>query len=428
MATTYMGMTLPTVGPVAAGGTAGPEWATLLRAALEEFVDSHDHTAGNGKAIPISGITINADLDFQGYALTNLKRLALSSQSSSLASVGNKNSIYVKDGELYYISAGGVNVQITSGTGLNLTSLGTIGGDFSTSAATVTYSDTAKSFLFKQTSALTADLACGSVFIYENVASGKYSKFQSPTSLATNLSYTLPPSQPATVTLPMLCSTAGILSFGLIATSMLTANAVDNSALRQSAGLSVVGNSTNSTANVADITAGSDKHVFRRSGSTIGFGTVDTDGITDGAVTKAKQAALGQQISSSTSAFSTTSLSLVDVTNATVTITTTGRPVMIMFVADGSSYASVGFQSTNISGPSCSFAIYRGATLIPNATFNGHVTGSSTDDITIQVAPGCLNYVDTPAAGTYTYKLSMSVSSAAVLGVVQQVKMLAFEL
>jgi len=52
-------------------------------------------------------------------------------------------------------------------------------------------------------------------------------------------------------------------------------NGVTNAKLRQSAGLSVVGNSTNSTANVADITAASDYQVMRRSGTSIGFGAID---------------------------------------------------------------------------------------------------------------------------------------------------------
>jgi len=57
---------------------------------------------------------------------------------------------------------------------------------------------------------------------------------------------------------------------------------------RQSAGLSVIGRSANTTGNVADITAANDAEVLRRSGTTIGFGTVATAGIADDAVTYAK--------------------------------------------------------------------------------------------------------------------------------------------
>ena len=52
-------------------------------------------------------------------------------------------------------------------------------------------------------------------------------------------------------------------------------NGVTDTMLRQSAGLSVIGRSTNSTGNVADITAASDYQVLRRSGTSIGFGAID---------------------------------------------------------------------------------------------------------------------------------------------------------
>lgn len=58
--------------------------------------------------------------------------------------------------------------------------------------------------------------------------------------------------------------------------------------LRRAAALSVKGNATNTTGAVADIAAASDGHVLRRSGTSIGFGTIATAGIADGAVTGAK--------------------------------------------------------------------------------------------------------------------------------------------
>lgn len=58
-------------------------------------------------------------------------------------------------------------------------------------------------------------------------------------------------------------------------TAALATNAVGNTKFRQSAGLSVVGRSANTTGDVADITAGSDFQVLRRSGTSIGFGSVN---------------------------------------------------------------------------------------------------------------------------------------------------------
>lgn len=69
----------------------------------------------------------------------------------------------------------------------------------------------------------------------------------------------------------------------------LATNIVSNAKFRQSAAFSVVGNSTSSTANVADIstTTGS-AAVLRESGGALGFGTVATAGIANNAITYAK--------------------------------------------------------------------------------------------------------------------------------------------
>lgn len=68
----------------------------------------------------------------------------------------------------------------------------------------------------------------------------------------------------------------------------IAANAVSDTKLRDSAALSVIGRSANSTGDPADIVAGTDGHVLRRSGATLGFGTVATGGVADDAVTNAK--------------------------------------------------------------------------------------------------------------------------------------------
>lgn len=62
---------------------------------------------------------------------------------------------------------------------------------------------------------------------------------------------------------------------GAVGTSELATNAVANADFRQSAALSVVGNATNATADVADIAAASDHQVLRRSGTAIAFGAVN---------------------------------------------------------------------------------------------------------------------------------------------------------
>ncbi len=61
----------------------------------------------------------------------------------------------------------------------------------------------------------------------------------------------------------------------------LAANAVSNADLRDSAGLSVIGRSTNTTGDPADITAGADGDVLRRSGTALGFGAIPQSSVTN---------------------------------------------------------------------------------------------------------------------------------------------------
>jgi hypothetical protein len=96
------------------------------------------------------------------------------------------------------------------------------------------------------------------------------------------------------------CNTTGTITFGTTAITFVqissaqiysagtgltlsgtqfsvTTNGITDALFRQSAGLSVVGRSANSTGDVADITAASDHQVLRRSGTSIAFGAVSLD-------------------------------------------------------------------------------------------------------------------------------------------------------
>ena len=71
-------------------------------------------------------------------------------------------------------------------------------------------------------------------------------------------------------------------------TNELVNNGVTDAILRDSAALSVIGRSANSSGDPADIAAGSDGHILRRSGTSLGFGQIVAAGITDATITYAK--------------------------------------------------------------------------------------------------------------------------------------------
>lgn len=74
---------------------------------------------------------------------------------------------------------------------------------------------------------------------------------------------------------PDLVSMSGDATMTELGVVTIGTDKVTNAKLRNSAGLSVIGRSANTTGDPADITAGSDHQVLRRSGATIGFGAVN---------------------------------------------------------------------------------------------------------------------------------------------------------
>jgi hypothetical protein len=74
---------------------------------------------------------------------------------------------------------------------------------------------------------------------------------------------------------PTFTTVTGDVTINSSGVTAITANAVVLADLEQRAALTVLGNPNASTGNVAEITAGSDHQVLRRSGSTLGFGAIN---------------------------------------------------------------------------------------------------------------------------------------------------------
>lgn len=208
MATTYLGLTLPTVlDPIGA-----PAWATTINANFN-LIDAHDHTTNKGTKVPVAGLNLNADLDLSNlYRLKRAYSVGLLSQSAAIT--GDTGSIQSVAGDFYWINSAGTAVKITNGSGLNLSSLGTIGGDYGgTDPASVFYTNSTKTFSFTQDSGITGHIACGNIFIYESVASGKYIQLKPKAALAANIDLQLPSTLPAATSVLTITS-AGVIEAG----------------------------------------------------------------------------------------------------------------------------------------------------------------------------------------------------------------------
>lgn len=112
-------------------------------------------------------------------------------------------------------------------------------------------------------------------------------------------------------------------------------------------------------------------------------------------------AGLNYTISSSSGSFSSSSTSYVDITNLSVSITTTGRPVLISVISDGTANFS---RWNNLNSSNFSVVrLLRDATEIADAECSGG---------TANTPPQAFSHFDVPAAGTYAYKLQLKVNSA----------------
>jgi hypothetical protein len=128
------------------------------------------------------------------------------------------------------------------------------------------------------------------------------------------------------------------------------------------------------------------------SADNIASSAVTTAKINANAVTRAKLEAVGQQVSSSSGTDSITASSYTDVTNLSVSITTTGRPVVAQLIGSGSATAFVGLVGTE-----GAVQLLRGATTVDEQSIAVNSSG--------RYPPGSFQFFDTPGAGTYTYKI-----------------------
>lgn len=135
--------------------------------------------------------------------------------------------------------------------------------------------------------------------------------------------------------------------------------------------------------------------------------SVTTDKINAGAVTRAKLAAVGQSISSSSSVFDTNSEVEVEVTNLSTTLVSTGRPVWVGLQSAGGASAPgrIIYRSNGIAATgSAAFVSFRRAGATVNQAFVGarDIT-APTNDTNISVPCSTFWFLDVPASGSQAY-------------------------
>jgi hypothetical protein len=137
-------------------------------------------------------------------------------------------------------------------------------------------------------------------------------------------------------------------------------------------------------------------------------------------------------VSSSTSSFSTSSGSLVAVTNAIVTITTVGRPVMVTLIPDGTSSSAFISVSWNTSTANYAlagtFEIFRDGSAISYHELGVGGFNSGTNLLSNYQLPGSITYVDFPSAGAHTYQLKAQAAGGGAGVGVNNCSLVAYEM
>lgn len=345
MATPNMNLTILVAGP---GGTPGPQYGTDI---INNFsvIDQHDHTSGKGTRIPTGGLNINANLGFNDFALTGVGRCQYTNLSVAPSGAANYRSLSVVSGDLYFLDNSGNSIQITSSGAVNVSGSGNLGGV--TGSAGVNFILASDAWQLIDDGGDRARLLTADIRLFEKGATSitNYVGLTSPGSLAATYTLTMPPALPAGSAY-LSSNASGVLSFA-------TADGI-------------LANATATGAN--DII---DAYT-RPTGSTV--------------------AARGFA-QASTSLVSRTTNGTTAITGASVTITTSGRPVRIGFNGDG--IVTAGAQGNG--GAEVIIRILRDAVLIAELPLRHDK--NDTDFSSVSVSTNAFQYFDQVSAGTYNY-------------------------
>lgn len=348
------------------GVEPGPQWASDVNSCFTA-VDQHNHSSGSGVQITPSGINLNADLTLNNNNLTSIRSSRYTSQGSTLSNPNDLNCTYVSGVDLYYNDGNGNQVRMTqsgnvAGTPGSISNL--------TSPASASYNSVSETFVWQSAANTPANLDAGSVIFRDIVANSNGVTVNPPNPIPSNYSLTLP-SLPASQKF-MTLDAAG---------NMSAPWAVDNSTIEVNSNTVQVKASGITTTQISSQAVEQNNLYIRTANSsTASAGNV--------------------AISSSCGSFTTTAGDNNPqlVTNLSVTLTTTGRPVIIKIIPDiNSSSSGEGSRINDDTAGGMAIRIKRDASFISVFTLSGDGSG------TAYWSP--FDTLDVPSAGSHTYSV-----------------------
>jgi hypothetical protein len=144
----------------------------------------------------------------------------------------------------------------------------------------------------------------------------------------------------------------------------------------------------------------------------IAAGAVGTTQLAAASVTIPKLAASNTVVSSDSGNFSTSSLTPVNVTNLNATITTSGRPVLVVIQGSGSTNSFFAGTNSNLF-----VEIDRDGSTIAGYNLLGEASSTPLTSLSV---PANLFHIDAPSAGTHTYQVKLSMGAGGTNAVVNE--------
>lgn len=364
--TPNMSLIVPTVGQ-----EPGPAWANEINGDLG-ILDQHNHSSGQGVQITPNGLNINTDLSINDNNLTFVKTVRFQALSSTLAGMApNLGVIYVAGNELVYNDIAGNVVPITNNGSVNA-GAGSITG-LPSGTASASYSSLNQTFTWQSATSTPANMDFASA-ILRNLSSGsKGLTLNPPSAMAADIVETLP--TPPAVSSFMTMDNAGNMGVAIPISKGLTNSNIANQTITQ--GLLAP----------------------RATGSTVAAGGYATT-------------------ASSSNTTSTSSSSLSNITGFSVTITTTGRPVVVGLTADGAGSGSVIYLNNGATNVGlATFVILRGGVAVSFSEMGSQTSGGGATPNFLNYPVSIVNYIDSNSgvglpAGTYTYTMQWAMQGS----------------
>lgn len=406
-----MGLTIPITGV-----ELGPEWANELNNSLS-ILDGHNHSPGNGVLITPLAMSIDSDLSINQNNLTSVRSVRLQAQPGPLATPGDVGCLYEAGVDLYYNDGSGNQVRLTqngaiTGTPGSITNL--------IPPATASYVPLSGKFVWQSAVNTPANLDAASIILRNFTVNSFGLTLAPPLGLTSNYQVTLPPLP--TQTKVMTLNTSGAMNsvtYDQVGQSMTSvgANAIGTSMTLTGAnaiGLSMTSPGADAIAGDMTVTGANAIGITMNSTGANAIGQ-DMTATGANAVANSRTRTVGTSvgvggvaISNSSGDYSTNSTDVL-VTNMSVSIQTTGRPVRVTLISANGGSAFIGLEDSTsgaTDNANVSFALKRNSAQV--GIFGLYLTcdnSATSPFLQLLIPPGSIEFVDQAPPGTHTYQL-----------------------